>query len=84
VSLEVVARLPGSDEDCIKQLMDLHVPRLGLMEDIADIVHWLLEGLDPLGGGSGASISIGAGSGSSQSSRSRRTSEVQDPTTVWS
>jgi hypothetical protein len=86
VSLEVVARLPGGDEDCIKQLMDLHVPRLGLMEDIVDIVHRSLEGLDPLGGGggSGASIFIGAGSGSSQSSRSRGTSEVQDPTTVWS
>jgi hypothetical protein len=51
VSLEVVARLPGGDEDCIKQLMDLHVPRLGLMEDIVDIVHRSLEGLDPLGGG---------------------------------
>jgi hypothetical protein len=33
VSLELVAQLPGGDEDCIKQLVDLQVPCLGLMED---------------------------------------------------
>jgi hypothetical protein len=64
VSLEVVAELPGGDDDCIKQLMDLQVPYLGLVEDFADVVHRSLDGLD-LPEGSGASISIGAGLGSS-------------------
>jgi hypothetical protein len=39
VSLELVAQLPGGDEDCIKQLVDLQVPCLGLVEDFADVVH---------------------------------------------
>jgi hypothetical protein len=67
MSLEVVAQLPGGDEDWIKQLVDLQVPCLGLMEDLADVVHWMLDSSDPPGGGrgSGASISIGVGSGCS-------------------
>jgi hypothetical protein len=66
MSLEVESQLPRSDEDCIKQLMDLQVPCLGLVEDFADVVHQSLDGPDPPeGGGFGASISIGVGSGSS-------------------
>jgi hypothetical protein len=51
VSLEVVTQLPGGDEDCIKQLVDLQVPGLGLVEDLIDVVHWTLYGPDPPGGG---------------------------------
>jgi hypothetical protein len=83
VSVEVVAQLPRGDEDYIKQLMDLQVPCLGLV-DFADAVHQSLDGSDPPRGGSGASISIGVGSGSSRSSGSGGTSEVRDPMTVWS
>jgi hypothetical protein len=50
MSLEVVAQLPGGDEDWIKQLVDLQVPCLGLMEDLADVVHWMLDSSDPPGG----------------------------------
>jgi hypothetical protein len=49
MSLEVVAQLSGSDEYCIKQLMDLQVPRLGHVEDLADVVHRSLDGPDPPG-----------------------------------
>jgi hypothetical protein len=35
MSLEVVAQLPGIDEYCIKQLVDLQIPCLGFMEDLA-------------------------------------------------
>jgi hypothetical protein len=78
VSFEVVTQLPGGDEDCIKQLVDLQVPGLGLVEDLADIVHRTLDGPDPPRG-SGASISIGAGPGSSRPLASGETSEVRAP-----
>jgi hypothetical protein len=51
MSLEVESQLPRSDEDCIKQLMDLQVPCLGLVEDFADVVHQSLDGPDPPEGG---------------------------------
>jgi hypothetical protein len=82
MSLGVVAQLPGGDEDCIKQLVDLQVSCLGLVEDLTDVVHRILNNPDPVGG-SGASTSIGASSGSSRSSGSGGTSEVWVPTTVW-
>jgi hypothetical protein len=50
MSLEVVAQLPGSDEYCVKQLVDLQIPCIGFMEDLADVVHRALDSLDPLGG----------------------------------
>jgi hypothetical protein len=66
MSLEVVAQLPGSDEYCIKQLVDFQISCLGFVEDLADVVHRALDGPDPPGGGGfGASSSIGSGSGSS-------------------
>jgi hypothetical protein len=72
-----VAQLPGGDEDCIQQLVDLQVPSLGLVQDLTDVVHRTLDGPDPPGGGSDASISIGAGTGSSRSFAS-------DETSAWS
>jgi hypothetical protein len=39
-----VAQLPGGNKDCIKQLMDLQVPCLDLMEDLAQ---WGLARLSP-------------------------------------
>jgi hypothetical protein len=75
VSLKVVTQLPEGDEDCIKQLVDLQVPDLGLVEDLADLVHRTLDSPDPPEV-SGASISIGAGLVSSRSFASGETSEV--------
>jgi hypothetical protein len=68
------------------EVVNLQVPDLGLVEDLADVVHQTLDGPDPPGGGggSGVSISIGAGPGSSRSFASSDTSEVQDPMTAWS
>jgi hypothetical protein len=63
--------------------VDLQVPGLGLVEDLADVVHRMLDGPDPPGG-SGASIFIGAGPGSSQCFASGETFEVRGPTTAWS
>jgi hypothetical protein len=51
VGLEVVVYLPGGNEDYIKQLVDLQVPRLGFVEDFADEVHRTLDGSGPPGGG---------------------------------
>jgi hypothetical protein len=42
-----VMQLPGGDEDCLYQLVDLHVPGLCLMEDLTDVVHQTLDSLDP-------------------------------------
>jgi hypothetical protein len=53
VSLEVVAQLSRGDEYFIKQLVDLQVPCLGLMEDVADVVHQSLDGPNPPEGGRG-------------------------------
>jgi hypothetical protein len=39
MGLEVVAQLPESDEYCIKQLVDLQVPCLGFVEDLANVLH---------------------------------------------
>jgi hypothetical protein len=47
VSLEVVTQLPGGDEDCIQQLVDLQVHGPRLVEDLADVVHRTLDGPDP-------------------------------------
>jgi hypothetical protein len=78
-----VAQLLRGDEDGIKQLVDLQVPCLGLIEDLADVVHRSLDGPDPPRG-SGASTSIGASSRSSQCTGPGGTFEVWDPTTIWS
>jgi hypothetical protein len=64
--------------------VDLQIPHLGLVDDLADVVHQSLDGPDPPRGGASVSISMGLGSESSRSSRSGGTSEVQDPVTVWS
>jgi hypothetical protein len=42
-----VAQLSGGNGDCIKRLMDLQVPCLGLMEDLANVVHRALDCSDP-------------------------------------
>jgi hypothetical protein len=47
-----VAQLPESDEYCIKQLVDLQIPCLGFVEDLADVVYRTLDGPDPPRGGS--------------------------------
>jgi hypothetical protein len=41
--MEVVAQLPEGDKYCIKQLVDLQVPCLGIVEDLIDVVHWSLD-----------------------------------------
>jgi hypothetical protein len=76
-------QLPGGDEDCIKQLVDIQEPGLGLVGDLTAVVHQTLDGPDPPEGFS-ASISIGAGLESSRSFASGETSEVRDPTTARS
>jgi hypothetical protein len=53
MSLEVVTRFRRSNEDCIQQLVDLHVPDFGLVKDLADVVHrmltvWTLPGGGPV------------------------------------
>jgi hypothetical protein len=49
VSLKVVAQLPRGNEDNIKQLVDLQVPCLGLVVDLANVVHRPLDSPDPPG-----------------------------------
>jgi hypothetical protein len=46
-----VTQLTGCNENCIKQLMHLQVPCLGVIEDLANVVDRALDGPDPLGGG---------------------------------
>jgi hypothetical protein len=58
VSLEVVAQLPGCNEKCIEQLMHFQVPYFGVMKDLTNVVHRVLDGTTPLGG-SGSSTSTG-------------------------
>jgi hypothetical protein len=51
VSLEVIAHIPGSNENCIKQFMHFHVPCLGVIEDLTDVVHQTMDNTDhPWGG----------------------------------
>jgi hypothetical protein len=42
-----MAQLPGCDENCIKQLMYFQVPCLSVMEDLTDVVYWVLNSMDP-------------------------------------
>jgi hypothetical protein len=46
VGLEIMAKLPGHYEYSIKELMRLGIPGLGFMQDLADVVDQLLDGLD--------------------------------------
>jgi hypothetical protein len=39
---EVVLELPGYHKDCIEQLLNLRVPCLSIIQDLADKVHRLL------------------------------------------
>jgi hypothetical protein len=41
-----MAKLPGCDENCIKQLMHYQVPCLGIMEDLTDVVYRTLDSTD--------------------------------------
>jgi hypothetical protein len=63
--------------------VDLQIPRLGFMEDLADVVYRTLDGPGPPEG-SDASISIGAGPGSSRSFAHGGSSKTGDPVTAWS
>jgi hypothetical protein len=46
VGLEIMAEHAGRNEYSIKEFMRLGVPGLCLMQDLADVVDWLLDGLD--------------------------------------
>jgi hypothetical protein len=39
---ELVFELPGRHKDCIEQLLNLRVPCLSVLQDLADKVHMLL------------------------------------------
>ena len=43
VGLEVVAELPGCDQDSIQQLLDLRIASLRLVQDFTDEIHWVLD-----------------------------------------
>ena len=43
VVLEVMVELAGCGQDCIQQLLDLGVPSLGLIQDLADEVNRSLD-----------------------------------------
>ena len=43
VSLEVMAELPGCDQDSVQQLLDLRTTSLRLIQDLIDEVHWALD-----------------------------------------
>jgi hypothetical protein len=47
VCLKIVAQLPGRNKYIIDKLVRIKLPDLCLMEDFADVVDWLLDGLDP-------------------------------------
>jgi hypothetical protein len=49
VCLKIVAQLPGRNKYSIDKLVLLKVPGLCLMEDFANVVDWLLDGLDHCG-----------------------------------
>jgi hypothetical protein len=51
MSLEVVMQLPRCNKDYIKQLMHFQVSCFSIMEDLADVVHWALDAMNPPGGG---------------------------------
>jgi hypothetical protein len=42
VHQEVVLQLPGHHEDCVEQLLNLQIPYLSVLKDLADKVHMLL------------------------------------------
>ena len=44
-----MAQHPGRNKYSIDKLVRLKVPGLCLMEDLADVVDWLLDGSDPYG-----------------------------------
>jgi hypothetical protein len=46
VGLEIMAELSRRNEYSIKELMRLGMPGLCFMQDLADVVDWLLDGLD--------------------------------------
>jgi hypothetical protein len=39
-----MVQLPRCNENCIEHLMHFQVPYFGIMEDLANIVHWVLDG----------------------------------------
>jgi hypothetical protein len=43
MSLEVVVELAPREDHCVKQLMDLRITRLGLGQNLADVVHRPLD-----------------------------------------
>jgi hypothetical protein len=47
--LKIVAQLLGRNKYSIEKLVRLKVPGLCLVEDLADVVDRLLDGLDPCG-----------------------------------
>jgi hypothetical protein len=49
VCLKIVAQFPGRDKYSLDKLVRLKVPDLCLMEDLADVLDRLLDGLDPCG-----------------------------------
>jgi hypothetical protein len=59
VGLEIMAELLGRNEYSIKELMRLGIPGLCLMQDLADIVDRLLDGLDLASGTGSFSLSWG-------------------------
>jgi hypothetical protein len=42
-----MAQLSRYNENCIKQLIHFLVPCLGIMEDLTNVVHRVLDGTDP-------------------------------------
>jgi hypothetical protein len=74
MSLEVVMQLPRCNKDYIKQLMHFQVSCFSIMEDLADVVHWALDAMNPPGGGSNAFTSMGSGPRNSWPPRSERAS----------
>jgi hypothetical protein len=50
MSLKVVMQLPRCNKDYIKQLMHFQVSCFSIMEDLADVVHWALDAMNPPGG----------------------------------
>jgi hypothetical protein len=45
--MEIVAQLPGRNKHSIKEFVRIKVPSFCFMEDLADVVDWLLNGPDP-------------------------------------
>jgi hypothetical protein len=83
VILKVVARLPGCNEDYIKQFMHFQIPCLGLVENLIDVVDWSLYGSDPPGGGGWWIDLHWLGSEDPWLSRPKGASESWDPVACW-